>query len=280
MKKLVVFATACVLTFAAQGAQKAMVKATQAIVFADERMTSPIGYLSSGREIRVGNTPRNNGKVLPVLLVGRIGFIQVGDIELNVDNVTISKRMEAFSRKEKIKNLLTFSLGSSGLGDDWENLSNNIEHQEASAALGQRLGVEIHPPKTKLFAGIGLNYAGKTMDQLAIKYFSFDSLLYWSCFKYKYFMLDIFAGFEFSPQVKIEVRNSVEQNKAVAYGYVVGGQIQLPNIWQFGLFVGISHRSLAVDGIEEGVKAASGTQRYPFEQISGSSIYLGMSYQL
>jgi hypothetical protein len=61
-------------------AQFAIVKSEKAVIYADHKMTSAIGYIVKGKKIEVGEVARNKGTVLPTVVSGKIVWIQVKDI--------------------------------------------------------------------------------------------------------------------------------------------------------------------------------------------------------
>lgn len=61
-------------------AQEAIVTAEKAVIYADQLMTSPLGYVSQGKKIKVGEIPRNNAQVYPVIVSGKVAYIRVIDV--------------------------------------------------------------------------------------------------------------------------------------------------------------------------------------------------------
>lgn len=60
--------------------QEAMVLADRAVIYSDKEMTSPIGYVSRGKKIKVGDIPRNRAQVYPIAVSGKVAFIRVIDV--------------------------------------------------------------------------------------------------------------------------------------------------------------------------------------------------------
>ena len=52
----------------------------KAIVYADENMLSPLGYIANGKAIIVGNPRRMNRDLVPLVVYGRLAFIEIKDI--------------------------------------------------------------------------------------------------------------------------------------------------------------------------------------------------------
>lgn len=60
--------------------QEAMILADRAVIYSDMEMTSPIGYISRGKKIMVGDIPRNKAQVYPVVVSGKVAYVRVIDV--------------------------------------------------------------------------------------------------------------------------------------------------------------------------------------------------------
>src|SRR5687768_7328928 len=65
--------------------QEAIVTADQAVIYADEQMKSPLGYVKRGKKIKVGEVARNRAQVYPIIVSGKIGYIRVLDVSTERD---------------------------------------------------------------------------------------------------------------------------------------------------------------------------------------------------
>jgi hypothetical protein len=66
--------------FLAKASQEAIVVADEAVVYSDLQMSSPVGYISKGKKIVIGEIPRNKSQVYPIVVSGRIAYIRVMDV--------------------------------------------------------------------------------------------------------------------------------------------------------------------------------------------------------
>lgn len=60
--------------------QEAMVLVDRAVIYSDQEMTSPIGYISRGKKVKVGEIPRNKAQVYPIIVSGKVAYIRVLDV--------------------------------------------------------------------------------------------------------------------------------------------------------------------------------------------------------
>ena len=94
----------CLFLSSAFAAQVAIVISDRAIIYADRQMSAPIGYLKKGKKLKVGEVKRNKGRVLPVVVNGRIAYIKVADIQTSKDIKLLEKASERIIKQSKKKN--------------------------------------------------------------------------------------------------------------------------------------------------------------------------------
>ncbi len=68
-------------------AQDAVVISNKAVVYSDLQMTSPVGFIQKGKKIRVGDIPRNNAQLYPIVVAGRIGYIRILDVSTEKERI-------------------------------------------------------------------------------------------------------------------------------------------------------------------------------------------------
>lgn len=91
----------CPLVWAAQDA---IVVAERAVIYADKTMTSPVGYVSRGKRVTIGEIPRNKSQLYPIIVSGKIAYIRVLDISTELDyldsNRLVAERFFKASKKK------------------------------------------------------------------------------------------------------------------------------------------------------------------------------------
>lgn len=107
-------------------AQDAIVIAQKAIIYSDREMKSPIGFVRKGRKISVGEIPRNNAQVYPIVVSGKIAYIRVLDITTEKESVESERLVaERFQKAtvevKKQKLVLSYLRFNSTVSLDQEN---------------------------------------------------------------------------------------------------------------------------------------------------------------
>lgn len=97
----------------AEASQTAIVVSPKAIIYADQQMSAPVGYVSRGKKIRVGNIPRNKAQVYPVIVAGKVAYIKVSDVSTEMVSLDsqklVAERFRERSTKSQTKNFYTLS---------------------------------------------------------------------------------------------------------------------------------------------------------------------------
>jgi hypothetical protein len=68
-------------------AQSAIVMVDRAVIYADEQMSAPVGFVRKGKKIQVGEISRNRAQVYPVIVSGKIAYIRVLDVSTEKESV-------------------------------------------------------------------------------------------------------------------------------------------------------------------------------------------------
>ena len=85
----------------ANAAQWGTVLTDKAVIYADQSMMAPIGYIKKGQKVRVGEIKRSYGKLLPVVVSGKIAYIQVKDINSNTKLLQLRSATERKKEADK-----------------------------------------------------------------------------------------------------------------------------------------------------------------------------------
>lgn len=115
--------------------QDAMVIVDRAVIYSDREMTSPIGYISRGKKIKVGDVPRNKAQVFPVVVSGKVAYIRTRDVttereSMDASRLTAERFKNSTDRALQSKFVLSyFSFGSVA----------SLSHQNGELANGDAL---------------------------------------------------------------------------------------------------------------------------------------------
>jgi hypothetical protein len=147
-------------------AQDAVVAAERALIYADDLMTSPIGYVRKGKKIKIGDIPRNRAQVYPIIVSGKVAYIKALDVnheKQSMDsNVLVAERFQKGTQDEyKTNYSVSFFNFSSQIGLSKQN--DEVQDQDPVDWLGLsvRGGVEL---KKRHDLDLYLNYLNAKQD--------------------------------------------------------------------------------------------------------------------
>ncbi len=84
--------------------QEAIVIADKAVIYADRTMSAPVGFVSRGKKVTIGEIPRNKARLYPIIVSGKIAYIRVSDVNTEIDSLDTNRLVaERFLRAAKKK---------------------------------------------------------------------------------------------------------------------------------------------------------------------------------
>ena len=277
----------------AHSAQKVTVSTSKAIIYADRELTLPLGYVTMGKELRVGEVARKGGQVLPLIVSGKIAYIKVSDISASKDN-----KKKGYSRyyqneegpidfdslhqlKDDLQknNYLTTSYGFFDPGDGWHSLASQTGSLVKESIKTISLTLEHRPPSKKLNWGVGLKLY--TLAQESIKAFSlnFEVPFYYHLYRLKSISFDGLAGLSLTSSVKVKVLDTTGYYKGFQYGGFFGLRTRVPLTIKWGMLFTLSYKRLNISSMQPISIKGPPTQKYLLNAFSGTHFTFGAGYR-
>lgn len=112
----------------AGAAQEAVIIADQAVIYSTMEMTGPLGYISRGKRVQVGEIPRHQAQLYPIIISGRVAYIQGKDLSFKLDGVETlsSSRFYDFNQKT---NHTHYSLGFINFSSQYKSPLTGLEQE-------------------------------------------------------------------------------------------------------------------------------------------------------
>jgi len=266
-------------------AQYAITKAHKTYVYADKEMTTPIGFITMGKKIKVGRKSRNRGRVLPTVISGKLGWVDIKDLHLEEDLLELKgakynrykvvvDELEKEHFRSKRSHLI-FDYGRFLAGSDWKSTSKTVNEGAAKTTFGAthdiRVAIPLSVGQYNIFR-LGAN--ATTIEEPNLKYKAlflaadFSRLLHETKNAYVEAMIgikgspygkltilgDSFSGYTAGAKVAMEFTGHISQNWSfkLSLGYTYFKLID------FDLQNGISLISASFDGTIHGPEALAG----------------------
>ena len=98
---VIIFVSVLIMATPAYALKRAMIKSERALVYADEELTAPLGFIKRGKEVTISENTTKSGKLYRMIVSGRIAYIQNKD--LYILNFLGQNADQKKRRKDKFK---------------------------------------------------------------------------------------------------------------------------------------------------------------------------------
>lgn len=272
-------------------AQMAIVSSGKAIIYADQGLTTPLGFVRSGRQLMVGETVRQSGTLLPVVVAGRIAYIQLKDVVLSDADLVSSQKpqgpkiveheidipMDEITDDLKQNNHVSFQIGQFFAGTQLEELS-LAAGAENGAVTSYRLMFEHRPVIYRYFWDVGLGLYNYATESFALRAITLEGNYYYSLIQTRFLTVQGFAGVILSGDFRLTSDQLQVQSKGTAYGYQFGGSVKMATRQKIGFIGNLSMQTILPNGIETlGFILADGTEK--LTKLQGLHFSLGVVYK-
>lgn len=263
--------------------QIAYIKESRALIYADHELKVPIGYLSKGKKIRVGEVKRNGGKSLPLVLSGKIVYIQVDDLQfkdIKTGDYVSAENQHLVEGDEEKKEIfepfrLVVNLELMDPGAQWDELISLTGNSSSSMFQIEAL-FELRLTQSAFFFDAGFIYS--TLDGGTYSYegLGFKGLAQYRLLDLEVFDFDLNAGFHFAPGGAKLMYQGIYDDGSY-YGWVFGGQVRFLPKASWNLNLGFNYNIINLKDIEN-IPTSSG--EYQLNKFEGLGFYLGISFSL
>jgi hypothetical protein len=271
----------------------------RAIVYADETLQTPLGYIANGKLIAVGNPRRVNKEIVPTIVSGRLTYIEVSDIEYQEErieekNAKIGALKEhnidivLVKPEEKLNenNSLLLQIGTFGVGEQVKNTLYNMEGVNKTGMTSLNVTVVHRRPFSNLFYGVGWEYDFISAGGTSIKSFMMSPALGMTFFKSRAFSLETWASIDFSTGTSTKIENNFSDDPSgFMWGPLIGVRlIAAPNV-KYRLFGALTYRTYSVYSMDTFTKTNAVDDTLEdtvagFDNLTGVGLHFGISYDL
>lgn len=204
-----------------EGPYSAKIIAPRAIVYADENKNTPLGYIANGKRVTVGNPRKKNRELVPLVVYGRIAYIEIRDIqyenevdesfnskrgaprEHNVD-VTIQKVDELLSEN----NSIYFSLHQFFAGSEMKEFFNSLDGDEKERMGGFAFQFLHRQSFSRVIWGASFDYSSISSENVEWSFFFFGPTIGYTPLRNPLFLVDIYASLDLSIGSKLDISNN------------------------------------------------------------------------
>jgi hypothetical protein len=267
----------------------------RAVVYADENLLSPLGYIGNGKLIPVGNPRKVNKDIVPIVISGRLAYLEQTDIEY------VEERIETKSEKygkilennkehnidiilmkpeEKLNenNSILLQFGGFQGGLEIKNTMYNLENSESSWINSINATFLHRKPYSKYFYGVGFEYDYINAGSTSLKFFFMQPQIGYTLTKNPIFSLDLFGGVDFTTGTNTAVdANHADDPTGFIWGPNLGVRIIAAPTFKYQIFGALNYRKLKAYGFE---KFTRGDVNNPWgdSEVTGFSGMTGIGF--
>ncbi len=203
----------------AHAAQWVQVNVEKAPVYADIDMRSPIGYVKKDKKVKVGEVTRNKGRLLPIIVSGKIAYIEQKNIiskeEMELYQQSRMKR-ESVQRENIRLNLVGF--GATAIAGTL-NTGNIVEGlvERNFSLIGGGIKAHIASQTSRFEKRMSFDFvSGESDDKVILSHYTFSPELGFRLFSFLGFKLNLHFGLQVTPFAQFGVKDLFEVN---GWGY-------------------------------------------------------------
>lgn len=258
------------------------------MVYSDADLSSPIGLITTGRKIKIGNQLKKNGTLATVIVSGKVAFMKSSDLEIEDYKTHLEskklKEHEYFDTEAqeiddtlKNNNYVSLALHRFRAGDDWDRLATKANDNTGESIQAVVLSYE-HRPKTHPYSwSIGLGLYTLSTSELQFRAVTLESMAHYIIYRSHYINLDIGGGLLLSADTRVASKVTQYEARGNMYGYQWGGQVKIMPESRLGGIVGLTFRKIKVVELND-IRLTENGANESLTSLSGTNLYAGLVY--
>jgi hypothetical protein len=265
----------------------------KAVVYADENMNSPLGYIANGKTITVGNPRRLNRELVPVVVYGRVAFVEIKNLQYENSDQDSKNSTRGAPREhnfdvmlekaeEKLSENNSFYLGfhSYGAGDDTKKVFEAVDGESEDTFTGFHAQIIHRQALGRFFWGANFDSSSISSDNVKLETFMIAPTVGLTFLRNSVFLIDVYGSLDISIGTKLDISNNFEKEPSgVIWGFQGNARIVLFPEAKYHVAANIGLRRYSVSKlspliVEDGIN--------PSREIDGiksiAGVNLGLSF--
>lgn len=272
--------------------QSARIIIPKAIVYSDEMLNTPIGYIVNGKYITVGKPRNQNPDVYPIVIYGRLAYIESKSFQF-IDRNTIeinSKKgiknehdvdIVLATDEEKLteNNSFYFSIGQFSAGAEATTLYSYFNGSEKSNALDINARFIHRQTKGKLIWGAGFSVLSMPSENVKLNAFMISPTFGFTPYRNSFYIIDIIGSLDISSSGSLVIStNYVNDPNPFIWGPRISAQAVFFPYQKYHACIGIDYRKYNVLNIKT-VVDENDLQLSGITSFGGAGIYGGLGIE-
>ena len=275
------------------GIRRAQVNVPEAVIYSDPATREPIGKVSKGTLISVGRPLTKNPSVAPVIVSGRIAYMQLSDLFLDQENKIIvhEKNSKTVYHDPNLlfppppENLLEnnaayITIHQLNTGPQMRDVFKNIDGVDLPYATGIGMIFLHRQSSANYLWGLGFEYYFQSSKNVDFDFFILNPTLGYTPIKNPLFALDLLFSLDFSLGTTLDIKNNYHnEDISTLIGPDVGARLVLFPNSKYHLTTTVSYRKYFVMGTSSYYDAQE-VAYPPIKRIGGTDISVGFAFDI
>ena len=275
------------------GTHTARVIVPRAVVYSDEILNSPLGYIPNDKLITVGNPRKKNPDVLPLIVYGRLAFMETKNVHFENESIEQLNAKRGAPREHNIDIILEkpeeklsennsayFDIHQFSGGEEVKALFQNVDGTEKESFIGYGLSLIHRQTPGRFIWGAGYEYNSISNDNLKFTYYLISPTFGYTPIKNSLFLVDLLFSIDFSIGANLKIlNNSDNEPSAFVYGPQFNARMVFFPNQKYHLIGGIGYRSYKVLRVE----SLFNSLEQPINGISkirGANLFIGLGLEI
>lgn len=248
------------MTYPSFASNIAVVRSTWATIYADLDLQAPIGKLSQGTKLKVGEKLRRHGTIAISTHQNKMIYIRAKDLtisgvkdqfEVQTSRYKVLETQALAMEPKASRGFLSLYAGQGVPGKEWNQLAKEMESDNAQAFYAFGMQAKYNHHQNRYSLSVNFELSNSFDSQVQMQAFSLETALHFALLNYGLMSWEIFAGPLLTPNMLIQTENKQYYTKGSGYGYKLGTELHFLNFWSYHLSGGAVYRYQKLSGHEE-----------------------------
>ena len=274
------------------GYHRARITAPKAIVYADEVLSTPLGYISIDKIIFIGNPRKQNPDLFPTLIYGRVAFIEGKNFKFEDENVDSYNAKKGISREHNIdimivktdeklseNNSAYLTIQSFSAGTEFSRFSMDVAQTGKDNFFGYNASLIHRQSDGRMIWGASNEYFVIKTNNIELNFFLFGPLIGFTPFKSSLLFIDLTLSVDLSLGSNFDITDNYQNEDAP---FIWGPQLSTRFVFlptkKYHPTLGLSYRSFSVTNLDK-VITKNDSVITGISSMSGLSISIGLGIE-
>lgn len=287
MKKILALFSIILISFNTHAYRFAYTLSSKTIVYADQALKIPIGYIKPGRKLKVADKSLKRNTIVGLVVTGRVAYVKTKDLQFDLEGQELDENPKIKEHNVDIlfktaedklteNNYFVFDYSIIDGGAEWDQLNESLGSTDSSDIASYQFKVEHRSPQKNTGFSFALSWLTSSTESVKLKTLVGDAEYQFRLFQTELFSIEGYAGGSLSGD--IQFKTGLDQiSKGILIGYSFGGRVRLFPFSQYGLYGAAGFKKILPKSTDP---LATDDGDITIKSLGGVQLSFGLSYKL